>query len=43
MRSKVLFLDANIVWTEPEGFPYVGTYRGPFGDFKERMLTACAT
>lgn len=22
-------LDANIEWTEAEGFPYAGTYRGP--------------
>jgi len=23
------FLDANIAWTEAEGFPYGGTYKGP--------------
>ncbi len=23
------FLDANIAWTEAEGFPYGGTYNGP--------------
>jgi uncharacterized protein len=23
------FLDANIAWTETEGFPYGGTYNGP--------------
>jgi ketosteroid isomerase-like protein len=23
------FLDANIAWTEAEGFPYGGTYHGP--------------
>ncbi len=25
------FLDANIDWTEAEGFPYGGTYHGPQG------------
>lgn len=27
--NVLAFLDANIEWTEAEGFPYGGTYRGP--------------
>lgn len=27
--SVLGFLDANIAWTEAEGFPYGGTYNGP--------------
>ena len=27
--TVLAFLDANIAWTEAEGFPYGGTYNGP--------------
>jgi ketosteroid isomerase-like protein len=29
IASVLGFLDANIAWTEAEGFPYAGTYNGP--------------
>ncbi|MFN2511471.1 MAG: nuclear transport factor 2 family protein [Pyrinomonadaceae bacterium] len=34
--TVLAFLDANIAWTQAEGFPYAGTYNGP-----NAMLERC--